>query len=314
MPDNANPRAVLGGNKPPLDDPSTLVKRLEADNKALIGEAANLEVERMGLPAEITTDEEAGRYTDHIVKARDVIRAIETMRTTETAPYIEGQRKVNAFAKELSEPISEQVDNKDGKLVRKIGAYNAAKAERERAERLAREREEREEQERRAIEERAEREAAEKAQREADEAAARIRAAKDAESRKAAEKEMREKEEAAAEARRKADEAAKAAAQAERKADTNARAADGPTSKLSRTSTGSSGASITKEWTFRVEDADALVKSLGPLGRWLNNDAITTAIGAALREHKSAGTVPSLSIPGVSFFEADRTNIYAARK
>lgn len=304
-----NPRAVVGANLPPLDAVGPLEKRLERDHAALFAEAANLEMERFTLPEAPATDEEVAKITDFVVKVKKVAKRIEDARTEEGKPYLEASKAINGLFKEFSDPCKVMVDA----LTATVGIYNRAKAERERAERLERERQEREEGDRQRREEADRRAEAERLQRETDEAAARVRAAADAQSRAAAEAEMRAAALAGAQARKAADTAATAAAGSERRADQNARAADGDVGKLSRVSAGGSTSSTTLKWVGEITDMAVVLKSLGPLGPYLNPDIVTAAVARAVREHAAANTIGALKLPGVSIAQDARVNISAAR-
>lgn len=313
MSDAPNPRAVLGANVPPLDSPDVLGARLEADHAAIFSEAAQLKAESYALPAAPATDEECGLLSDHVVKLQKVAKKLEDARTTEGRPYLEATKIVNATFNEVRETI---VDKKTGlaqKLTDRVGIYSRAKAERERAERLERERLEREKAEKARQEEERQRAEAERVQREADAAAAKIRAAQDAEIRAAAEKEMREANQRAADLRKEADRSADEAAGAERKADANERAAEGDTGKFSKVSAEGSTASVTKRWTYNIEDMGALRVSLGPLEAYLSEDTICAAVARAVREQSLGGATPTIALPGVQILQVENTNIRAAR-
>lgn len=311
--DDANPRAAIGGNIPPLDSPDQIKPRLDRDHAVLIGKIAQAELERFELPEAPATDEECAQITDFVVKLKGFNAELEKARTSEGRPYLEGQRVVNTYFGGFSTEIDKQVDPKNGELVKRIGIYARAKALREQAERLAEEQRQRAEAARLEQEAEAKRREAEASQRAADEAAAKIRAAATAEERTAAEAEMRQADAHAEIARDKAEEAAEGAAKADRRADAHGRAAEGDVGKLSRVSTGGSTSSVTETWGHAITDAAALIKSMGLLGPYISNTEISSALSRAITAHERAGTVETLVIPGVNIFRDHRTNIRARR-
>ncbi len=74
------------------------------------------------------------------------------------------------------------------------------------------------------------------------------------------------------------------------------------------------GTAHTNYWNHRIVDAEKLVASLGPLGPFINQDAIMSAINAAKRAAITAGTIKELAIPGVNIFEDSRTSVRQARE
>lgn len=310
---DANPRAIQGGNVPPLDAPDQLPKRLELEYRDLIAEAADMETARFGLPEAPATDEEAAQVSDFVVKLKGLAKRMETARTTSGRPYLEGQRVINDFFGGFIGDIELQTDPRKGALVERVNIFSRAKAERERAERLERERLERVAAEAKRQEEEAQRQEAARLQAAADAAAARIRQAADAATRAEAEKQMREADTAAAAARKAAEKAGDDAAKSERKADAFERAADGDIGKLSKVSAGGSTSSVTMHWTHAITDAGKLLESMGPLGVHISNDAVIQAIGRIMREAEKTGTIEALTVPGVRFFTQTQTNIRAAR-
>jgi hypothetical protein len=175
--DDANPRAMIGGNRAPLDQPDELKPRLERDHAELIAAIAQAELERFALPEEPATDEECAQLTEFVVKLKGLAKRLEDQRTAEGRPYLDGQRVVNAFFGAFSADLDKQTDARTGELTKRIGAYARAKAAREQAERIEKERLQREEARRLEQEAEDKRKAAEESQRQADEAAAKIRAA-----------------------------------------------------------------------------------------------------------------------------------------
>lgn len=312
MSDDPNPRAVLGANRPPLFGPDELPKQLDLAHADLFAEAAGLDAERFALPEAPATDAECAAVSAFILKARAFGRKVEGVRAEVGRPYLDSTKAINAFFKEIAEPVDAMADPK-GALANVVNVYARAKAERERAERLERERQERATAEAARKEEQRLRDEAEAAQRRSEEAAAAIRAAADKESRDAAEKAMREADAQAASLRKGAEDTAQDAAQAERKAETNARQAAGPVAALSRVGGGGATSSITKRWSYEITAFSALQRSLGPLGQYLSLDTIEQAVARAVREQSQGGQRPTLDLPGVILKSVDRTNIRAAQ-
>lgn len=313
MSEDPNPRERVGGNVPPLDPPETLAARLEREYAPVFSEVAQLKAASYGLPEKPATDEECGQLSDHVVKLARVARQLEDIRTTEGKPYLEGTRIINATFNDVRETIVAKGTGLAAKLTERVRIYTAAKAERERAERLAREAEERKKVEAARAEEERQRKAAEAATAAADAAAAAIRNAATAAERNKAEAEMREQEGLASQARAGAEIASDAAAGAERRAETNARAAAAPVSKFSKVAAGGSTASVTLRWTYRIDDMGKLRASLGPLESYLTEDIICAAVARAVREQSLGGATPTIKLPGVAIFQHEHTNISATR-
>jgi hypothetical protein len=303
----------MGANVPPLDRADQLHPRLEREYADLLAEVAQVEADSFALPEAPDTDEAAATLSDHVIKAKGVLKRIEEARTDVGRPYLEGQRVINAWFGEAGELLADKDTGVVARLTARVGVYNKAKAAREEADRLAAAREaERRAQEARA-EERRKQEEADAAARRAEEAQAEIRRAADAEARKAAEAKMREADAEAAKLRKEATGAGKDAAKAERQAEQNERAASGATGNLSRVSAGGSTSSVTKFWTHTILDADALMASLGPLGPFLGNGVIMEALARAVREAAQAGRADKLVLPGCRVFPDSKTNISARR-
>ena len=158
----ANDRAVIGGNEPPLEERIGMEFR-----DALIGERPDF-MERYDQiidsesRVEINDDTDLGKAGDLINMYRAAGKFIGETHEALKKPYLEGGRAVDAEKKRLLGPIEEVREKVQGKM----NAFAAKKAARERAERQEREAEER----RQALAARAAEEAAEKRRREAEEA------------------------------------------------------------------------------------------------------------------------------------------------
>lgn len=308
MSDDHNPLAEIGGNDPPTDA-QLLALKLEQDHAELIAACAAVEIAAMALPEAPATDEECAAITELVAKAKAAVKKAEKTHTAEKEPFLSQGRVVDGFFKGLWTPLEATIKANEAR----INAYMRAKAEKERQERLAAAREqERIAQEAAAEKERLEAEAR-AAERRAEEAAEAIRKAATPEARQEAAAEMNAAEQEGVAARAGAEDSAKEAAQAERIGEAHERAAGGSVGKLGKVTTGGAGTAHTTFWNHRIKDADALVASLGPLGRHLTNDAIMSAIAAAKREAIAANTIEHFSIPGVEFFEDSRTTVRQAR-
>lgn len=89
--DDINPRAVIGGNEPPLAD------RLALDHADLVKRAA----EKVALVPEelraIQTDEEAQAYTDTAADIKKVLKEADDAFEPEKEPWLTGSRTVDNF-------------------------------------------------------------------------------------------------------------------------------------------------------------------------------------------------------------------------
>ena len=305
-----NPRERVGGNFPPLDHPTLLRTRLERDHAELIRAAAALELKLVDLPDAPADDAQCGALTEYVVEVKRLAKRVDDVRKEAKEPYLEGGRTVDAWFKELGDPLAGE-RGLVARVTPRITAYNRAKEERERAERRRQEEAARvaaAEAARKAQEERL---AAERAAAEAEEAARRLRAAETDEARAAAFSDMQSAETVAQAARSIADDQEKYAAQHERKADQHAAAAE--RGGLGRVATGAATSSVTKVWVGQITDAPKLFASLGPLGPYLPDAEIRAAIDRAVRQAAAQGRVADLTIPGVRVFEDIRTNFRATR-
>lgn len=127
----ANPRAVIGGNEPPLAD------RLALDHADLVKEATEAAAL---VPAElraIATDEEAAAYTDTAADIKGIIAQADAAFTVEKKPWLDGGRAVDgffAFRKTLQSAVDRVVTALDARAnlllvqLRQREADEAAKA------------------------------------------------------------------------------------------------------------------------------------------------------------------------------------------
>lgn len=287
MTDYALPRATLGGNNPPPED---LAEMLAEQHATLIEQQGDHELAASALPKEVKADADVEAVTAWVVKARALAKAAETERETAKRPVLERGRAIDSFFNAIRDGLRD----KAAAVERRNAPYLAAKAEAARRER------ERIEAEKRAAAEEARRrqgeeaEAARRAEREADEARRRVAEAQDQESIDAAAEAVRQAELQAQLAREAEEQAQKDAQAAEKSADRDARAAAG--GALAKTGSETGSANVRQEWRFRVANQGDLIRSLGPLGQYLGDTAVTEALRRAMKAE------PKPVIPGVEFF------------
>lgn len=235
-----NPRAVIGGNKGPIEDAfkdinAELPARLAADCGDLVQRTVDLAENAKGVPSIIANEAQEALATDILSQMNKHTKVCDSRRLGINAEPRKAQDIINSFFKTKA---IDPLEPESTRINRALTAFKREKAERERREREERERIAREEQEKR------QREAAEAERKRAEAEAAARRAeaeAKAAEERrlkaiadaKAAEERRRQAEIAAREAERRAaeaktkrarEEAERAAAKAKADAEAEARA------------------------------------------------------------------------------------------
>lgn len=89
--DTLNPRAVIGGNEPPLKE------RLEIDHAALLHRAAEAAALVPMTLRPIESDDEASAYTDTAADIKAVIVDADAVFKREKAPWLAGGRTVEDF-------------------------------------------------------------------------------------------------------------------------------------------------------------------------------------------------------------------------
>lgn len=124
--DALNPRAVLGGNLPPLGE------RLAADHASLVQRAADAVA---GIPADlaaIQTEEEAKAYTDQAKDLKDLLGEADDAFTPEKEPWLTGGRTVDsffAFRANIKAAIARLVGKLNDYANAKLAAQRKAEAE-----------------------------------------------------------------------------------------------------------------------------------------------------------------------------------------
>lgn len=111
-----NPRAVLGGNSPPLGE------RLALDHASLVKRAADAVA---GVPADLRafqTEEEAQAYTDQAADLKELLAEADRAFVPEKAPFLEASRTVETFFR-----FRDEIKAAVGRLVMKLNAHADAK-------------------------------------------------------------------------------------------------------------------------------------------------------------------------------------------
>ena len=133
-----NPRAVIGGNRPPIDE-QIVIDLAEA----LAAEGLTARIEELiasaGRAPNITSPEIAGRYADLIKQMVAAGKAVEAEREKLNRPLLNAQRALKGRADAITAPLKDAETEARGKIQR----FDAEQAEIERQARLKREVEER---------------------------------------------------------------------------------------------------------------------------------------------------------------------------
>ena len=135
---DANPRVVIGDNRPPVDE-QIVIDLAEA--LASEGLAARIEdlIASAGRAPAITTGEIAGRYADLIKQMVAAGKAVEAEREKLNRPLLNAQRALKGRADAITAPLK----TAELEARAKVDRYDAEQAEIERQARLRREAEER---------------------------------------------------------------------------------------------------------------------------------------------------------------------------
>lgn len=121
-----NPRAVIGGNEPPLAD------RLALDHADLVKEATEAAALVPSEIRAIETDEEAAAYTDTAADIKAIIAQADAAFTVEKAPWLAGGRTVDdffAFRKGLEAAVKRVRAALDARANALLAAQRRAEAE-----------------------------------------------------------------------------------------------------------------------------------------------------------------------------------------
>jgi hypothetical protein len=136
--DDANPRAVIGSNGPPIDEQIVIDLAEALASEGLTSRITDL-IASAGRAPSITNDDIAGRYADLIKQMVAAGRAVEADREKLNRPLLNAQRALKGRADAITAPL------KDAELAAraKVDAYDKEQADIERRARLKREAEER---------------------------------------------------------------------------------------------------------------------------------------------------------------------------
>lgn len=141
-----NPRATVGGNRPPItafyaEQNESLPKYLADDNADLTARVAELTAAFARAPVSVTDDDLAGKVSDFIAQVAKCAKAAEAKRVDAKAGPLTAGRLIDGF---YQKQILEKLDAIKRPLTDRLTVYERAKAaeerrRREESERLARE-------------------------------------------------------------------------------------------------------------------------------------------------------------------------------
>lgn len=140
-------QSPLGHNRPP-SDAELIRQRLEGEAAFLIARKDELIAAVERVPAEIDSDEAAGKVADFVKQLMAAHKAAETARIGAKEPHLEAGRVVDGFFKAITEPLY----GAKQKIEARLTVWQRKKAEAERRRREAEERAAREEAEHQARE------------------------------------------------------------------------------------------------------------------------------------------------------------------
>lgn len=135
---DANPRAVIGSNRPPIDEQIVVDLAEALAAKGLTARIADL-ISAAERAPDITSGDIAGRYADLIKQMVTAGKAVEGERETLNRPLLNAQRALKGRADAIAAPLKDA----EIKARAKVSKYDAEQAEIERQERIKREAEER---------------------------------------------------------------------------------------------------------------------------------------------------------------------------
>lgn len=124
----ANPRAVMGGNNPPLDEQVTIDLGEALAEKGITKRIADLLAAFGRAPAKIETAEVAGSYADLIKQMSAATKAVSAERETLNRPLLNAQRALKGRA----DSIVEELSGAEQQARARIAAFDAAEREKER--------------------------------------------------------------------------------------------------------------------------------------------------------------------------------------
>ena len=133
-----NPRAVIGGNRPPIDEQVVIDLTEALASEGLTARIEDL-IASAGRAPNITSPEIAGRYADLIKQMVAAGKAVEAQREKLNRPLLNAQRALKGRADAIVSPLKDA----EADARAKVNRYDAERAEIERQARLKREAEER---------------------------------------------------------------------------------------------------------------------------------------------------------------------------
>lgn len=152
--EDANPRAVIGGNNPPPEDQVRIDFREGMIEKLPTYEARIAELQAAAERARVTDDDSAGKVGDLIRMIRTMMSAINDSHKVAKQPFLDAGRAADAMRRELIGPLEDAKTELDDRLNRYVrDKAEKERREREEAERIAAEKRAAEEQARREAEE-----------------------------------------------------------------------------------------------------------------------------------------------------------------
>lgn len=122
-----NPRAVIGGNRPPIEEQVVIDLTEALDGAGLTKRIADL-LASAGRAPEITSPEIAGRYADMIKQMSAAGKAVEAEREKINRPILTAQRALKGRADAIVAPLADAERAARGK----INVFDAAEREKER--------------------------------------------------------------------------------------------------------------------------------------------------------------------------------------
>jgi hypothetical protein len=278
MSDSENPRAVIGGNFPPVPTPVEIKELLKDSFARTVDGIKDIAARVTALTKPIHNDDELRAASDTVKQMRSARADWEMSRVGAKSPYMDAERAVDGYFV----PVRDRMDALLRELEHHCSVYLREKEATARAAREAEARKLREDEERR-------RQEAERA-RQAEEAA-RLKAeqAKTAKARERAEQEAAVQAARAAAAKASADAMDSAATLAEGQAESSRSA------EFARTRGDRSLATLADTWSFEVEDWNVLQYD-GPLRPFISRDAIEKAIRAFVKVNKDKAQLPGVRI------------------
>jgi hypothetical protein len=286
MTDDTSPIGHNSGDTPEVVDP--LIERVQKTHAAIFDAPADFELERLALPKEVKTEDDATAVRAFVAKVQKAVRDAEKARKAEGEDYLRGKQKIDgAFngVKSTLESLATKITERLTPYLRALeaaeNARRAAEIEKARVEAAAQAAKEAEARE------------AEKAARDAEEAAqAAIRQANTDRERAAAQEAARAAGVAAQRAKDQAEAAQDAGIAADRVADTHAAVLAGGPGALTRTGGGGASSKLEEYWDWSISDMAMVRQQLGILGPHFLEGEVTKAVERAVNAdlgHKVAG-------------------------